>query len=167
MGLLAAFAMNAIMNDRRRQQQPQPEQEDEDARGPVPARDADSQAHVGDEQRHSDHQDEPDLGPHQVAHVSEPTSRTSTSAGQPSPQLELDLAALALADKAGFPGECEPARLGDPLTRWVLRRDIDAELPHPERGAAVLHGDSHGTSGQPQATVLDTDGVRQFACPGG
>jgi len=72
MTLLAPLAMKAVMEDGCGDHHPQRQDQDQHADEPISASDAgdgQGEPHVGDEQPHSEDEDETDLGPHEVAHV--------------------------------------------------------------------------------------------------
>jgi hypothetical protein len=65
--------MNAIVKRRGSNHQRDTEREDEKAHGTILAGNRHSNTDVSDEQPRSDSNDKADLGPHQVAHVLQPT----------------------------------------------------------------------------------------------
>ena len=69
MTLLAAFAMHAIMDDRRGNHQPKAEDEDDSSSEPVIAGDEYRKTHVDDDQPHGDRDDHANLGPHKMPHA--------------------------------------------------------------------------------------------------
>jgi hypothetical protein len=136
--------MNAIMNDRSRGEQPQSEDEDQSAHQPVLTRDRHSKADVSDDQPRSQHNEEADLAPHQVAHVRKPTDcRYDLACPRygPAPGSRLasrvslgnvDLGETEVGGREGRPGDVvgvdQVTAIADCHPHESIGPDIDVEL---------------------------------------